>query len=71
MASAASVPGRSCRNTSDLLASHVRLGSTTMILLPRFMQSVTQWPNRPSELDTTGLFPQMRIMPGTFHCGLS
>lgn len=43
-AKAASVPGRTRRCSSDLVASHVTLGSTVTIFMPRFIRSMTQWP---------------------------
>ena len=70
-AKAASVPGRTCRNTSALPATHVSMGSMTMSLLPRFMLSTIQWPSVPSELATTGLLPQMSTYSGGVQRGSS
>ena len=71
MASAASVPGRSGKNTAALVPSHVIFGSTEMTLEPRFMQSTTQWPYRPSELEMMGLLPHSTMHSGTFQRGSS
>ena len=70
MASAPSVPGLICRNMSARVAKNVTRGSTTIILLPRFMQSMTQCPKKPSAFEFKGLFPQTAMQPGAFHSGL-
>ncbi len=69
MASAPSVPGLICRN-SGAEPRYVTRGSTTIILLPRFMQSMTQCPKKPSAFEFKGLFPKPQCSQGAFHSGL-
>ena len=45
-ASAPSVPGRICSHSSAREASQEHTGSMTMSLVPRFIMSTAQWPEK-------------------------
>ena len=71
MASAVSVPGRTRRCTSARVASQFTRGSTLMSFAPRFMRSMTAWPQRPSPFDASAILPHMTMTSGTRYTGLS
>ena len=64
MASAPSVPGRTCSHTSAFAPSQVRRGSMETILVPICMHSTIQWPKKPSALDLSGSLPHIRMTSG-------
>ena len=59
MASAVSVPLRSCRRMSARADSQFTRGSIWMMRMPRRMASTTAWPKKPSGFDSSGALPHM------------
>ena len=65
MASAVSVPGRTCSTSSARVPIHVMRGSTQMSFVPNLrIISTMAWPYRPSGLLRKGSLPHSTMTSG-------